>query len=671
MNWRDPILAQFTPEIAGVARLTIVLDPDGIFTEARVVEGIQRRGFDLIPFDDAVAFRYAYESRFREPWDQGRTTGLVVVLRSPSGDANSLPWDLLHAAQAGHRLLSFSLPGLFPRFQPGVIAELAVGDLDLLHQAQNTQQPEQLGENATRDFVLRHVFGIAPEMVQSPTDLLRMLLQKHYRNRTLPASLEQRLVGLLSTRFPDWPLKEIVPHRSTFFAFLQERWPAFLTARFGPSQVREPDGLWAPRVPGPIDLPFDHEDVRTFMDNLFLEGLLEPSNAVSRAAVAQSWAQVGVSGEEDVEDSGRRLERLLERLEKTLPGNDADAKAWFDWGYGWAEAIMLRVRSAGASQAPPAYERLERLVEGRFLEWLLERYGSLHNLSHWPRPTVVHQVPRFMAHGFDLSDRRDKRALVVVDGMALDQWMLVRRSLIQSHGLRVDEGAVFAWVPTLTSVSRQALFAARPPFYFANSLGNTSREEAHWRRFWEESRLSPNQVAYVCQRLAEDDGALAQRVFDEAEGVRALGVVVGTLDRAIHGANLGTAGLHATLRHWAETGGVSELVNGLVERGFKVFLTADHGNVEARGIGKPNVGVSASERGERALVFDDDRIRQRTQQAFAGSVAWPSIGLPDDYKPLLAGGRGAFVAEGQRLVAHGGVAVEEVLVPFVRIEASS
>jgi hypothetical protein len=30
-----------------------------------------------------------------------------------------------------------------------------------------------------------------------------------------------------------------------------------------------------------------------------------------------------------------------------------------------------------------------------------------------------------------------------------------------------------------------------------------------------------------------------------------------------------------------------------------VILTADHGNVEGVGIGKPNVGVTADERGER------------------------------------------------------------------------
>jgi hypothetical protein len=74
-------------------------------------------------------------------------------------------------------------------------------------------------------------------------------------------------------------------------------------------------------------------------------------------------------------------------------------------------------------------------------------------------------------------------ALVVVDGLALDQWVVLRDSL---GGLRCEEGATFAWVPTLTTVSRQAIFSGEVPFHFADHLHTTSREAAHWARFWDD-----------------------------------------------------------------------------------------------------------------------------------------------------------------------------------------
>jgi hypothetical protein len=58
-TWRDPILDQFTAVIASVARLTVVADPDELLTERGIVDGIRQRGFEIVPFEDHVAFRYA------------------------------------------------------------------------------------------------------------------------------------------------------------------------------------------------------------------------------------------------------------------------------------------------------------------------------------------------------------------------------------------------------------------------------------------------------------------------------------------------------------------------------------------------------------------------------------------------------------------------------------
>lgn len=35
--------------------------------------------------------------------------------------------------------------------------------------------------------------------------------------------------------------------------------------------------------------------------------------------------------------------------------------------------------------------------------------------------------------------------------------------------------------------------------------------------------------------------------------------------------------------------------------------------------------------------------------------------------PLFAGGRTAFVTDGEQVVVHGGISVEELIVPFVKV----
>ena len=61
-DWRQKILKHFKKDIR---RLTLVSDPDGLLTEEQMLTEIKQRGFDLIPFEDSIAFRYAYESKYR------------------------------------------------------------------------------------------------------------------------------------------------------------------------------------------------------------------------------------------------------------------------------------------------------------------------------------------------------------------------------------------------------------------------------------------------------------------------------------------------------------------------------------------------------------------------------------------------------------------------------
>ena len=139
----------------------------------------------------------------------------------------------------------------------------------------------------------------------------------------------------------------------------------------------------------------------------------------------------------------------------------------------------------------------------------------------------------------------------------------------------------------------------------------------------------------------------------------------------LHGIVTGTDGMHAAVRHWAKRGSLWRLLDALLDHNFEVVVTADHGNVEGIGIGKPNVGVTADERGERVHVFPDTLLRSNTSAKYPGCLEWPSVGLPDDYLALIAPPLRAFIGEGKRTVAHGGICIEEAIVPFVTVARAS
>jgi hypothetical protein len=174
----------------------------------------------------------------------------------------------------------------------------------------------------------------------------------------------------------------------------------------------------------------------------------------------------------------------------------------------------------------------------------------------------------------------------------------------------------------------------------------------------------------VCQKKQEDEDCFHARVREQAEHpqCRVLGIVVGTVDQTMHGTVMGTGGMHATIRHWAEIGGFRSIVDLLLVNEFDVFVSADHGNVECVGMGKPNIGSIADERGQRVHVFRDDFARTKVKREYEDTIIWPQVGIPDDYRALLSAKRRAFMPAGKRAVVHGGISMEEVIVPFVHLQ---
>ena len=493
-DWRNEILEKFTP---GVERLTVVADPDGLLLEEAIIEALQARGFELVSFEDRIAFRFFYESRYRSHWDRGDLADLVVVVRGEASDLRAIPYDVL---QAGHGL-SFQLGDLFPKLSCSVVNALDRSDLDALYAAQAQEPPaRRLGEAQTEAFVLRHLFRFAPETIRLASDLLRFLLRRHYRRLRVPRTLEHRLIRELRKDpvFEQWPLAQIVPDREAFFAFLQERWRIFVDRQTSRSlTVHESVERYRLAFGGPAEIPFDHPDVLVYIDNLFLEGALRPIAHPRGQEMTGSWALAGIEIDPKA-DRKRRFEGLLKSIGESIPNDAAPHQKWLTLAPRWAQVNALVFDADTGTFNANVLERYGSIrdrIDVAFTAWIRQRFETLHNLPPSP-PVMIHQIPRLLARR--LQESRDgKVALVVMDGLALDQWVTVHELLArQRPELRFREDSLFAWIPTLTMVSRQACFAGRPPLYFATSIDSTDREPSAWKRFWGDEGLSPVEAVY-------------------------------------------------------------------------------------------------------------------------------------------------------------------------------
>lgn len=662
-NWRKLVLDELQ---LGLAEVFIVEDPDNLMVESGIQKALAARSYDFYHYDDSVALRHFYETKIRLDSQQKQSVApnaLVISLDKDSPSARELPFDIVSHA----RIVMLSMSDCFPDIYPIVLTQLASEELDTLHRAILEFTPGALGDIASRDFVLRHVFHVAAEVVQSPSDLLRTLLRLNYRDIALPFGLKERLISILQKRsqFKDWPLSEIISSKNSFYIFLQHNWPTYVQTVIDSlkTMVREPIARYqVTAVKVDVVLPFGHDDVRVYIDNFFLEGLLQPIKVADANLLKDHWCRVGIKIDAAL-DKKLKAEKLLELCQKTLPQNDDRHQMWYQFASRWAELCALYHFQPELLDGAK-FKSFQTQLDQRFAEWMLVNYSSLINHPPSP-PAMLHHVPKQMAR--ELSQAAGhKVALVVIDGLALDQWVTIRNEI--NLNLPFDESCVFAWVPTVTSVSRQVLFSAKAPLHFPNSIYTTSTEPKSWRNFWVEQGLQESEVYYEKSLGVDEIDFLIERLNDHR--LRAVGLVINTVDDMMHGMTLGSAGMHNQVKLWAKNGYLLNLLIELNKLGFSVYMTADHGNVEAIGSGKMSEGAIAESRGERTRVYKTESLRDDIARKYVSSndvVCWPQNGLPLDFWPLVMTSRSAFVAQGECIVGHGGITIEEVIVPYIRI----
>jgi len=657
--WIDRILKEFP---ADLSRLWIASDPDDVLLDEQVLSGLRERGFEVLPFEDSIAFRAEYEERYRSAWDSGEvapTKALVLHLRGT--DINILPWDYLKLA----RSVSLSLANLFPSLSYPVVRQIGAEHHEALFAAQAKYASQSLGESATKEFVLTHIFKINPHLISRPEDLWHVLLKLHYRESGLPLVLADHVAHVLfdHVAFKGLPISELFASKITLLRIVQDAWYRYLS-HLGLTGTRT--GEFSPEdFSAKVDVPFEHPDVRVIVDSMFLDGLLHPLAVQGSTVNIPYWAKVGI-----VQDPLALRNLVADGIKgilQLLPTLESSYRDWANTSRRFAEVLarfhaLDTVRAEGLKAA---IAELQEAIDERLRNWVSKHYADLPSLPVVKAPVMVHHVPRFLSLQRGLGEA--KIALLVFDGLAVDQWVQIREAMAKrAPNLRFGEGTCFAWLPTLTSVSRQAIFSGLKPREFAETIESTSAEPNQWSRFWQDQALRANEVMYRKGIKRRDQ--LSELGTDlSAPSIKVAGIVVDMVDEIVHGAMLGKRGIATQIEAWCESGFVDQLFSLLLDKGFHVYLTADHGNVEAVGQGRPNQGLAPEIRGERVRTYRSETLATESAAANSNTYRIDLAGLPANFMPLFAAGRTAFMQQGEPAVVHGGISIEELIVPFVKV----
>ena len=594
------IASQLGESLARASGTTVVLDPDGVLDEHAITSVAE--ACRVIRVDDWSGLRRAWDldTRRRGP-DETQT--LVCVSSADFATATDLPWDIEHET---HEVIRLRWP-----VPQALRALLRVADPA---SAKNLISAAD-GYTDAAD-IIASAYGVA---LGDPGPELEGVV----RLRLVPETSEELwdvLAGILMT-----PAARSVAVGRGDLAGLQRMWNDWLRHGRG-------DGADAfAAAPGAVL-------------GLLGAGLLKPASM--RVSGLPDWARVGT-----VEPDP---EQLIDELLAVQPPLPTDLAGWIETASWWGQ-----VRAAiAASPTPPCNAETAWLTWGRlddtFRPWLRSTYGS--SLLSTAPFAALHQVASRLARRVE---EGAKVLLVVIDGLSFAQWHPLRRTA----GLTVhDATGSLAMIPTLTEVSRQAIFAGALPREFAENIRTTRVEERHWRRFWMERGVANWEVNYT-KTLGDN----ANSIPEPHERVAA--VVVNAVDDMLHGAEvLGDRQVAVGVDLWARTGFLTNLVSAATRAGYETWITSDHGNLPTVPSQAPGEGKIVERAGTRVRIYPNAVLRE---QAAGHGDSWDPPGLPTEkagYFPLFAPGRSGYHSGASR-VSHGGISLDEVIVPVARVSA--
>lgn len=591
----------------------IVADKDSLFEYDELRRTFENDGYTIVTCKTDLAVRLVFELQVRD--SDNKYLIIAPATYTPLPDIEMLVY-----------FQAIGLPQLFPNLEAKAIKGLSFNALCMLS---NIKPYEELGHDKTLKFLLENLYNVdfdtltnskAKERVLNA--LITILLEKNGINEPLT----KFLTNISKPYFPDLVSKEL--NYSNLVSFIQEQWQSYVDNEASQLDFKEP------LLNKSLGYLFAFEYLRPIkVSSAKYDGFPKP-------------LKIGVYVDEHGHNDNE-LEGLIEYLKQQFEIIEDIAEQWFKIIQVLANA-KLKYLLSGNEELRTAYQKIENAFNIRFQRFIDNTYGSLFSLSGVRKPVVVSRILEHIN-----AKPAKKKALLVIDGMNYWQWNILSKALSDA-GMNYSSNASLAFIPTITAWSRQAIFKGDKP----DLLADNSKEAKLFETYWLNHGVSGYQIDY--RKFSVN----AQLSLDSISAdTTVLGLVCNDLDYIMHGSILGNSQLKMSTEQWISKSKIVGSISGLIAKGFQVFITADHGNIEAKGLKNLTMKdkVGALSRGKRHLHF--------TNETLLGNFLEQNSALEVGKKGLSVylKKQEAFTNENSQVITHGGSHFWEVIVPFISI----
>ena len=653
--WDKNILERFT---IGLSYLWIARDPDNILLDKGLQKVLRDRGFTMLEYGDSISFRAKFEYSARKDINENEMKfGRSIILRYSGNEIEQIPYDYLRKGI----MVNLHLGQIIPNLDYNIIKHLENEHYRVLYPAYCNSCTRMLGKQETINFVFKEVFNTDIKSLYDANKFWQNILQIYIGKFVFPKFFICYIEALLSKSYSgSLSVKNMLSSKSYLLYILQSEWEQYISSFF----IHDRSSLTAQG--NRHQIPFDNPEIRGIVCEMFLTGDLQPVRSRKCLSSLPIWARVGV--EVNSQSNANAFTQEVSLARQSIPRDiDASNKDWIEFAFklGYILSRYHREDLLGDATICSHIDALQTEADSHFKLWLETHFSGLSTMSISNGPVMGHHIPRYLSLRHNLGEQ--KIGLVVIDGMSIDQWIQIWEILVeQSPNLVKQEFGCFAWPPTMTSVSRQAIFSGLRPINFSDTIYKTSAEALLWTKFWKEHGILKNEVFLEKGINRHADLHPLEKVVTRSN-IKIIAVVINMIDNLSHSNRLGKQDVSRQISVWCNREKIIQNVClMLMENDFNIYITSDHGNVDAVGIGAVDQGTIADICGQRVRVYDNNALAS----AFPDNIdmfQFEFCYLPSNFFPYYASGRGAFVQAGKKVVSHGGISLEEMIVPFTRI----
>ena len=292
---------------------------------------------------------------------------------------------------------------------------------------------------------------------------------------------------------------------------------------------------------------------------------------------------------------------------------------------------------------------------------------------------------------FPLLDKDEKVFFVLIDNFRLDQWWEVKDLLAPEFSVHEEE--YFSILPTATQYARNAIFSGLKPMQIAKMYSQlwieededeskNINEEIHIQNQLERHRK--NYSFSYNKLLTSSSGEMLVRDMSTLSNKQLNVVVINFVDMLSHARTESKmirelasdeAAYRSLTRSWFKHSSTMDILRKAKTMGYKIVLTTDHGTIRVKNpqkvIGDKSVNSNIRYKIGRNLEYDRKKVFDIHSPEKAG-LPVPNIST----RYIFATGSDFFaypnnynyyVSYYTDTFQHGGVSMEEMIVPFITL----